>query len=42
VTPLLFPREGIAPLFSCPLERTAPLFSRAFSSRGVRLSEKDD
>jgi hypothetical protein len=39
---LFFPREGITPLFSCLLECTAPLFSRAFSSRDVRLSEKDD
>jgi len=39
---LLFPREGVAPLFSRPLERAAPLFPRAFYVRGVRLSEKDD
>jgi len=39
---LLFPREGIAPLFSRPLERAAPLFPRAFYVCGVRLSEKDD
>jgi len=39
---LLFPREGIAPLFSRPLERAAPLFPRTFYVRGVRLSEKDD
>ncbi|CAD6256737.1 unnamed protein product [Miscanthus lutarioriparius] len=34
---LLFPREGIAPLFSSPLERAAPLFPRVFYVRGVRL-----
>jgi len=39
---LLFPREGIAPFFSRPLERAAPLFPRAFYVCGVRLSEKDD
>ena len=39
-TLLLFPREGIAPLFSHPLERAAPLFPRTI--RGVRLDEKDD
>ena len=39
---LLFPREGVAPLFSRPLERVAPLFPHAFYVRGVCLSEKDD
>ena len=39
---LLFPREGIASLFSHPLERAVPLFPRAFYVRGVSLSEKDD
>jgi len=39
---LLFPREGIAPLFSHPLERAALLFPRAFYVHGVRLSEMDD
>ena len=39
---LLFPREGIAPFFSRPLERAAPLFPCAFYVRGVRLGEKDD
>ena len=39
---LLFPREGIASLFSRLLEHEAPLFPRAFQCRGVRLSEKDD
>lgn len=41
-TPLLFPREGIVPLFSRPLDRAELPFSLAVSSRGVRLSEMDD